>query len=128
MLFSVKIINYSISDMEQIEMQHTKNTICTLTGGAQLFLTAFFLKVEYANNRTIGMQVLAKMNQTSNHASSHTTALAELFIGCAFSKYDSTAGRWAILTCISDVTSIKRRRISTLQLNAEYLKSKHHKP
>lgn len=48
MLFSIKIINYSISDMEQIEMQHTKNTICTLTCGVQLFLTAFFLKVQYA--------------------------------------------------------------------------------
>lgn len=54
-------------------------------------------------------------------------ALAELFIGHAFSKYNSTAGHRAILTCIRDVTSIKRCCISTLQFNAAHLKSKHHK-
>lgn len=47
---SIKMINYSTSDMEQIKMQHTKNTICKLACGVQLFLTAFFLKVQYANN------------------------------------------------------------------------------
>lgn len=105
MLFSVKIINYSISDTEQIEMQHTKNTICPFTCGVQLFLTAFFLKVRYTNNWTIvqkniGLQVLAKMNQTSNYVSSHTTDLAELFTGYAFSKYNTTAGRRAILVIV----------------------------